>query len=60
MRKKNNMVYTYWEPPRNKKKTMGQFILASENNCLVYVELKDYEGKSIAEVFLWELYKDRW
>ncbi len=49
--KNDNMVYTYWEPPKNKKKTMGQFILASEDNRLVYVEFRNHEGKSIAKSF---------
>lgn len=49
--KKDSKIYTYWDPPKDKRKILGQFIIASENNCLVYAELKSYEGKTIAKSF---------
>lgn len=49
--KKGNRIYTYWDPPKDKKKVMGQFILASEDGYLVCAELKNHEGKSIAKSF---------
>ncbi len=49
--KKDSKIYTYWEPPKDKKRIMGQFIIATEDNCLVYAELKNNEGKSVAKSF---------
>jgi len=49
--KKDNRIYTYWNPPKEHKKHIGEFILATENDLLVYAEAKYPNSKSAAKSF---------
>jgi len=49
--KKGNILYTYWDPPRNQKKRMRKFILGIENNLLVYAEARSPDEKTVAKSF---------
>jgi outer membrane lipoprotein-sorting protein len=49
--KKENMLYTYWDPPKEHKKQMGRFILGTENSLLNYAEALNPKGKTVIKSF---------
>jgi outer membrane lipoprotein-sorting protein len=49
--KKGNILYTYWDPPKEHKKKMGRFILGTENGLLNYAEALDPKGKTVIKSF---------
>ena len=48
---KGNVLYTYWNPPRKLKKHLGQFILGTTDDRVVYAEARDPKGKTTAKSF---------
>ncbi len=50
--KKGDTLYTYWDPPKELKKQMGEFILGTTaNGALVYAEARKSKGKATAKSF---------
>jgi outer membrane lipoprotein-sorting protein len=49
--KKGNILYTYWDPPKEHKKELGRFILGTENGLLNYAEALDPKGETIIKSF---------
>ena len=49
--KKGNVLYTYWDPPKEHKKQLGRFILGTENGLLNYAEALNPKGKTVIKSF---------
>ncbi|MBM3242321.1 hypothetical protein FJZ31_39140 [Candidatus Poribacteria bacterium] len=49
--RKEETLYTYWNPPSKMKKVLGIFIWGTVDNKIVYAETQTPDGKSVARSF---------
>lgn len=49
--KKDNILYTYWNPPKKMEKFLGIALLGMSEGKFVYMELKMPDGKAALKVF---------
>lgn len=46
---KKDMLLTYWEPPKQAKKVLGNTIIGLRKDKLVFVEVQDAKGRKLAK-----------
>ncbi len=47
----NDILYTYWKPPKILSKYAGDFILGHKKNKLVYAETKSHATKKVTKIY---------
>ncbi|MDI6703448.1 MAG: outer-membrane lipoprotein carrier protein LolA [bacterium] len=50
-KKKEDILYTYWEPPKKMKKFLGIIILGMKKGRVVYTEARTPEGEVVSKSF---------